>query len=1105
MAVPRPEMGSQRRVVTVLFADVVGFTAIAERLDPEVVTDAMNDVFALLGAEVAAVGGHVDKVIGDSLMAVFGAPVAHEDDPHRAVRAALAMQRAVAARGDALARQLGQPVRLRIGLHTGPVVWGQVGPAGGMQWTVMGDAVNLASRLQRAAPEGGVLISEAAYRQVRGAFQCRPLGGIEVRGKAEPVTVYEVIAEGLDVEPVARPPFVDREPDLAVLGDLCARAVRGRAQVAMVVGDPGVGKTRLVEEFVATLPEGTVLLRTACPPYGGQSLAPLADLFRQFAGLPAQVTVQDVAARIPLGERSGEAAVVLSRLFGLAEVPPDDAVSRETALLLAAEAIRRMLVHPTVVWIEDLHWADAGTREVLPFIVERLVATPLLVVGTLRAGEEPPHWGRRTATHVLQLEPLGEADGLRLLQALAGGVLPPPVARAIVDRAGGNPFYLNELVATLRHTAIIVADERGQVEVRGTVEGVLPDTIHAAVLARLDRLPAPVRELLQVAAVAGTSITRSLLEAVGPGTGAATSDALAALEAADLLACPDPLAPDPTYQFTHPLVRDVAYASLLTRHQGSLHLRIAEALERLAGDGADAMAKPIGTHFLRGGAPDRALPYLHRAGSLAADRYAVGEAVGLLEQACTVAAELGDGARRAAICEVLGELYPHVQGRSAQERLAVWQAVIDHVDPAKEPARAARALVEAADARVLLNAPDEAQALLARAEPLLPADHPLWSAYHRVRSRVLMLPPQVRYEDALAAARRAVEIAERVGGRRERNLAYGQLSHPALLPLLGDEGPVLVRAWVRQVAQSGDEPLLGDATLALLSDAWTRSQVDEEMIRLGYQALQHAEQAEATSDEARLRTLLGWIEFLRGQWHEAQVHLERARGLVEAAGGQIHEFGTLIMLPYFCGNLALARGQLEEARAIFAQALVKPRFHAPIWLNHDLAVAHLRLGDLDAARDAMARALEARDRLRCIVCGCQANGIAAEFFAAIGQTDAATAAARLAAEGAARLRHVVTRVRVDRAQARLALRAGDAASARAAADAALARLAALAVPRPYEVAQAQAVLGEAMLAAGQRDDALAVWEIARTAFDRLGAAWDSQHARRRMEEVRAGA
>ncbi|MDR7556119.1 MAG: adenylate/guanylate cyclase domain-containing protein [Armatimonadota bacterium] len=1098
MTTPRPEAGSQRRIVTVLFADVVGFTAIAERLDPEIVTDAMNEVFALLGAEVTAVGGHVDKVIGDSLMALFGAPVAHEDDARRAVRAALAMQRAIAAHGAAVAGRLGQPVRLRIGLHTGPVVWGQVGPAGGAQWTVMGDAVNLASRLQRAAPAGGVLVSDAVYRQVRDAFQCRSLGTLEVRGKAEPVPVYEVVAERLEVEPIARPPFVDREPDLAVLRDLCARAMRGRAQVAVVVGDPGVGKTRLVEEFVAHLPEGTAVLRASCPPYGGQSLAPLAELFRQLAGLPPQVTVADVAARIPLGDRAHDAAGVLSRLFGLADVPPDEAASRETALVLAAEAIRRMLVRPTVVWIEDLQWADAGTREVLPFFVERLAATPMLLVGTLRAGDAPPGWGLRTAAHTLQLEPLEDADALRLLDALVGGALRPAVARTIVGRAGGNPFYLNELVATLRHAGVIVIDAQGQVQVRGAVEGVLPDSIQAAVLARLDRLPGPVRDLVQVAAVAGTAITRSLAEALAAGADAA--GALAALEAADLLTCPDPLAPDPVYQFTHPLVRDVAYASLLTRHQAALHLQVAEAMERLAGAEAEAMAKPIGIHFLRGGAPARALPYLHRAGMQAAERYAVGEAVGLLEQACAVAADVGDGARRAAICEVLGELYPHVQGRSAQERLAVWQAVIDHVDPVREPVRAARAFIEAANAKVLLNAPDEAQALLGRAEALLPAEDPLWSELHRVQSRILLLPPP-RYEAALVAARRAVAIADRVGGRRARALAYGQLSHPALLPLLGDEGPALIRAWVRQVEEARDDRLLGEATLALLSDAWTRSQVDEEMIRLGYRALRHAEQVEATSDEARVRTLLGWIEFLRGNWEQADAHLEGARALVEEAGGQVHEFGTLIVLPYFRGNLAMARGRLEDARTIFEQALARPRFHAPIWLNHDLARVYLRLGDRDAARTAMARALEARDRLACIVCGCQANGVAAEFFATLGEVEAAAQAAQVADEVAGRVGHVVTQVRVDRARARLALLAGQAGLACAATDAALARLAALPIARPYEVGQVQVVGGEALLAAGDRDGALGAWEAARAAFDRLGAAWDSGRVAERLAAV----
>ncbi|MGH2625843.1 MAG: adenylate/guanylate cyclase domain-containing protein, partial [Anaerolineales bacterium] len=239
---------SERRVVTVLFADVAGFTALAERLDPETITDAMNEIFAALGAEVEAVGGYVDKVIGDSLMALFGAPTAHEDDALRAVRAALSMHRVMAGHRLNLEGGLGQRVRLRIGVHTGQVVWGIVGPPGQAKPTVMGDVVNVASRLQRADPEGGALISDAVYRQVKGAYLAQAWEPLVVKGKSEPLAVYEILGERERAEPMSRPPFVDRQEDLEQLEDLFRRARRGRAHVVVVIGDPGIGKTRLVEE-----------------------------------------------------------------------------------------------------------------------------------------------------------------------------------------------------------------------------------------------------------------------------------------------------------------------------------------------------------------------------------------------------------------------------------------------------------------------------------------------------------------------------------------------------------------------------------------------------------------------------------------------------------------------------------------------------------------------------------------------------------------------------------------------------------------------------------------------------------------------------------------
>jgi len=377
MSIDSSSKGSERRVVTVLFADIVGFTAMTEHLDPETVTDVMNDIFAMLGADVEAVDGHVDKVVGDEVMALFGAPAAHEDDALRAVRAAVGMHRDMNAHAEVFRKVLGRQPRLRIGIHSGRVVWGTMGPPGEARFTVMGDVVNLTSRLQRAAPEGGILVSEAVFRQVRGVYLTKPWEPLAIRGKSDPVAVYEIVGERERAEAMQRPPFVDRQAELEQLRDLFARTRRGRAQVVVITGEPGVGKTRLVEEFIGALPHDVALLQAACPPYGGESLGPLASLFRQFAGLTGPVSLKDVEARIPMGERTPQAAAILSRLFNLTEVPKDSDISDETALLVAAEAIRRMLTKPTVVWIEDLHWADIGTREILPQLVDRLNDTPL--------------------------------------------------------------------------------------------------------------------------------------------------------------------------------------------------------------------------------------------------------------------------------------------------------------------------------------------------------------------------------------------------------------------------------------------------------------------------------------------------------------------------------------------------------------------------------------------------------------------------------------------------------------------------------------------------------------------------------------------------------
>ncbi len=1085
MSVRAEGPSSERRVVTVLFADVAGFTAMAERLDPEIVTDVMNEIFGVLGAEVEAVGGHVDKVIGDSLMALFGAPVAHEDDALRAVRAAVGMHRAIRAREAMLTRSFGQPPHLRIGIHSGQVVWGVVGPPGQAQPTVMGDVVNLASRLQRAAPEGGVLVSDVIWRQVRGSYLSKTWEPLVVKGKAEPVAVYEVLGARDHAESMARPPFVDRTHDLEQLGDLFARAKRGRAQVEVVIGDPGVGKTRLVEEFVGSFGDGVVLLQTSCPPYGGQSLGPLADLFRQLAGLTGSQTVSDVQARIPLGDRAAQAAVILSRLFGLAEVPPGDEVSHDTALLVTAESIRRMIVRPTIVWIEDLQWADPGTREILPFIMERLQETPLLLIASLRAGEEPATWGKRTAVTTMQLDALGEEDARALLRAILGEALPEPIERALIAKGGGNPFYISEIVATLGSHRILVRDDTGKWRVTGSVEEVLPDTIHGALLARLDRLAPDLRAFVQRAAGVGSSFRQSLISALTPE--ADVAEFLRQLEEAYIVRRLDVLEADPEFTFAHPLLREVAYGSLLLKHQAVLHGQIAEAMERLYSTRGEELAKVIGTHYDRAGRPRQALPYLVEAGRQAVRRYAPNEAIELLERARTLAEENGETARCIEACEALGDLYPRVQGHGPKKWFAVWNYVLTHVEPSTDPARAARAAVRAAWAKANDNELAEARRYLAQAARLITPDDALGSDLNVALAQTLTM--ESRYREALDAARTAVEIADRRGTLSDRARAYNMLAHPALLPLLGEDGRRIMREWVAEVEGTGDVRLFIDANFSYTSEVWTRGIVSDDILRRLEDSFRNTREYGWTADEIDHRVILGWARFLLGQWEESGTHLRLAHDLVEEHGGRFQHWAFMIILPYALGNLSMASGRLDEARAIFERGLARAQFHAPIWLNHGLAQCQWMLGDAAAARDSMERSLQARDRFRCIICGCQANGIAAEFFAALGDAGRADSLAREAESTAVEIGHVTTRIRAMRAQARLALAGGAPDRAVEIAQQAVTLGRSMPLAQPYELGQSLLVLGSVQSAAGRTDSASVSWQEARSLFERLGAAW----------------
>jgi class 3 adenylate cyclase/tetratricopeptide (TPR) repeat protein len=564
----------ERRVVTVLFADLVGFTGLAERLDPEQVTRLVDSCFALLVADIASFGGHVDKVLGDAIVALFGAPVAHEDDAERAVRAGLRMQATLAAHVAALE---GAPdIRMRIGIRTGEVL---VGALAGSDYTAMGDVMNSASRLQAEAPPGGVLVGAETHALTRDAIRYEPMGALVLRGRSQPLETY------LAVEAVARPgsrhrrtgvPLVGRERELA-LGRAAIDLALGteRAVLIAVEGESGVGKSRLLDELVEPLEArvDVLVLEGACVPYGeSNAWWPLASAVMDHVGLDPSASADQVrqlirerghllvgadaddAALGELGEAFAHLLGVPSRLDTL-----EPAVARDAVFLAVVAVLEAQLRKgPVVIGATDVQWADTVVLELLERLLAHLARRPLVVVTSARPGPElawPPA-GLRVTTLRLPLAPLSRAAAAELVGAVVGHEVDAGIADELFDRSGGNPLFLEELA--------------GLVAGGGSV-GELPDSLRGLVAARLDRLAPEQRRIIDNAAVMGSTGSVMSLIVFARELGQPWDPAdLAALVEEGLLDLAGP-----RWRFRSHSVRDVAYQTLTKAVRAVRHAGVA--------------------------------------------------------------------------------------------------------------------------------------------------------------------------------------------------------------------------------------------------------------------------------------------------------------------------------------------------------------------------------------------------------------------------------------------------------------------------------------------------------------------------------------------------
>jgi predicted ATPase/class 3 adenylate cyclase len=1068
----------ERRQVTVLFADLSGYTAFAERMDPEAVKSLVDRALLRLGQEVTRYGGTVDKYIGDNVMAIFGAPVAHEDDEERAVRAGLGMQAAMGEVNDGLPD--GAHFALRVGVNTGEVLAGAIGDA----YTVVGDTVNVASRLQSAARPGSVTVGERTMRATDAAVEYSALEPLDLKGKAERVPAWEAVGLIAEhsvrrVSPASESPLVGRTQELDALDSLYERVVReGSSHLVTVVGEAGVGKSRLLREFEQRLAEhpSTPTVRTGrCLPYGsGIVFWALGEVLRAECGIVETDSSEQAWQKLRgyVGDLMGDAsphsdreAALIGRLLGV-DVPPelapdegDPERTREaflSALRRGIEAIANR--RPFVIAFEDIHWADDGMLDAIEHLAQ-WVRAPLMLVCLARDEllDRRPSWGggRRSATQ-LMLSPLSDEHSRALVRQL----LPQgqEVVPAVAERSGGNPLFAEEMARRIAEEGTIEAAE-------------LPDTVQAVLAARLDSLEPFERRLVQQASVVGRTFPEGVLAGMAQAEGRDLDRALIALQEKDILvpSVDGPLVGEREMAFKHVLIRDVAYGMLPKAVRSRKHFEVGSFLENRAGDRTDEVVPLLAEHYGRaaalgresGVAPqeldsmrNRALRFLEEAGDTAARLYANREAAAHYRHARAICPQEGraDGVR---IGEKLGDVSLRL-GR-VDEAIGVWSDCL-------EWHRGQEDLERVADLHRKIGA-----ALSHKGERKAAIEH-----YQKGINLLKDGPPRIElvrlYEEAawlylhtgdnmlaIYASEKALRLAERLEETRAASRAHGIFGR--VFGRIGDTEKArqnLERAV--ELARGSDD---GETILALsaLGRQLEISEADVAGARAVYEeALALAEQVGMLPAQVELHAWLAQLAAYGADWEQVERSTEASATLAEREG-----LVGKLCLPYALrGLLRWREGRIGEATVLFHRAheLAEQVGWSEIAFQalFGLALALRDQGDLDGATAALDQAIEVCERAGLIAQSIQATGARAVILALAHRPQAAREAAAMASQMAERLHYPVGRA--------AALEARGVADEDPAAGAELlaeAEAAWRALDRPLEATRARLLAGQVLI------------------------------------------
>jgi class 3 adenylate cyclase/tetratricopeptide (TPR) repeat protein len=641
----------ERKQVTVLFADMKGSMELLAERDPEEARKLLDPVIEHMMEAVHRYEGTVSNLMGDGIMALFGAPLAHEDHAVRACYAALRMQESVNRYSEEVRRAEGVPIQIRVGLNSGEVVVGSIGNDLKMDYTAIGQTVHLASRMEQLTTPDSILVTAETLRLAEGYVEVKPLGPINVKGLNKPVEVYEVTGAGAArtrlqaaaARGLTR--FVGRTAEFETLCQALERAAAGRGQIMALVGEAGVGKSRLVWEVThSRQTHGWLILETGSVSYGKATpYLPVINLLKKYFQIRDRDDLDEIREKVSskLHAFGGAITTTSTALLSLLDVPVEDdqwrSLDPPQRRQRTLDAVKRLLLYesqaqPLLLAFEDLHWIDSETQALLDNLVESLPTARILLLVNHRP-EYQHGWVSKTYYARLRLDPLPLEGAEDLLRVLIGDNAElQPLKQLLIERTEGNPFFLEESVRTLVETRALVG-EGGAYRLAKALPSIqVPATVQAVLAARIDRLSAEEKWLLQSAAVIGKDVPSMLLHAVAEAADEAVQRGLAHLQEAEFL-YETRLFPDPEYTFKHALTHEVAYGTLLQERRKTLHARIAGAIERFDSDRLTEHVERLAHHAVRGEVWEKAVPYLRQAGAKAIARSANREAVACFEQA----------------------------------------------------------------------------------------------------------------------------------------------------------------------------------------------------------------------------------------------------------------------------------------------------------------------------------------------------------------------------------------------------------------------------------------------------------------------------------------